>query len=108
MMPTEGPQACPVCRATLWADPSRPIAQQRCPRCGAELWALGLPSGPIFFLRRPDQSLAEFLVTTAGPRLGASTEEIDSFFLDADSLDTVEFLVEWAAALERSDADSTP
>jgi len=48
----------------------------------------------VFFVRRPDQSAAEFLATLAGPGLAASEQDIASFLEDADFLDMVEFLTE--------------
>ena len=36
---------CPVCRTTLAAELSEPIAERQCPRCEAGLWALALTSG---------------------------------------------------------------
>jgi hypothetical protein len=98
MAPTGARDGCPACRTALAAAPSEPIAERRCPRCEAGLWVLALPSGPRFFVRRPDQSAAEFLAALAGPKLGATARDIASFLRDADPLDMVEFLEELEAA----------
>jgi hypothetical protein len=90
---------CPVCRTLLSAGFSEPIAERQCPRCEACLWSLAFSSGTAFFIRRPDQSAAEFLTLLAGPTLGASVREIDVFLRGADSFDIVEFLGELEATL---------
>jgi hypothetical protein len=100
-MATNGARdGCPFCRTPLAAGPSEPIAERQCPRCEAGLWALALPSGPVFFVRRPGQSAAEFLAVLGGPSFGASAHDIDSLLRSADSLDIVEFLQELDAASE--------
>ena len=91
---------CPICQTTLAATPSEPIAQRRCPRCEACLWALAASSGSVFFVRRPDESAAEFLAALAGPSLHASEQDIASFLEDGDSLDLVEFLAELEVSTE--------
>src|SRR5437879_1633756 len=91
MVPTGVRNGCPICRTAL-AAPSDPIVERRCPRCEAELWALALPSGPTFFVRRPNQSSVELLAGLAGPGLGASAEDFASFLRGADLLDMVESL----------------
>jgi hypothetical protein len=85
---------CPVCRTSLAAALSEPIAERQCPRCGALLWVLALPSGRVFFVRRSGQSAAEFLALLAGPRLGLGARDIASFLRSADALDMTEFLEE--------------
>jgi hypothetical protein len=91
---------CPVCGTILAAALSEPIAERSCPRCEAQLWALALPSGPAFFVRRPDQSAAEFLAVLAGPTAMASARDIEAFLSSADSFDMAEFLGELHEALQ--------
>jgi hypothetical protein len=98
MAPTGAHDRCPVCRTALAVEPSEPVTARRCPRCEADLWALALPSGPVFFVRRPGQSAAELIAALAGPGLGASAKDIASFLRGADRLDLVEFMDELEAA----------
>jgi len=98
MAPTGAHDRCPVCRTALAGEPSGAVTARRCPRCEAELWTLALPSGPVFFVRRPGQSVAELIAALAGPGLGASARDIASFLRGADELDKVEFMEELEAA----------
>lgn len=99
MGPTGTRDGCPVCKAALGAAPSEPIAEHRCPRCEAALWALNLPSGPLFCVRRPDQSCAAFIAELAGPALGISEQEAASLLIGADRFDLTELLVELDTAI---------
>jgi hypothetical protein len=90
---------CPVCKTALGAAASEPIAERQCPRCAAALWALNLPSGPLFFVRRPDQSCAEFIAELAGPALGISAHQAASLLIGADRFDLTELLVELDTAI---------
>jgi hypothetical protein len=99
MARTSARNACPVCLAALASLSSQPVAESRCPRCEAELWEVALPTAPIFFVRRPDESVAEFVSALAGRALGASEHDIASFLRDADSLDMIEFWEELRGAL---------
>lgn len=85
---------CPVCRAPLWAPPSEFLGDKRCPRCSAELWAAEFSRGPVFFLRRPGESLADFLALMMGPVFGVGANEIEAALQGADSFDKVEMLGE--------------
>jgi hypothetical protein len=107
MAPIGSRDGCPFCRAVLAADDDELIAQQQCPRCGTPLWRLALPSGCVFYVRRPGQSVEEFLAELLGPRLGISRDEIASLLRDADSLDRVEFVLELddVAGLHRPSTD---
>jgi len=98
MVPTCARDGCPFCRSALAAAGSEAVAEKSCPRCGADLWVLVLSSGPWFFVRRPDQTIAEFLFALAGSKLGMSVHDISSILRSADSLDTVEILEELGAA----------
>ena len=37
-MPEGTPNDCPVCRKTLWIEPSHPTLDAPCPHCGSLLW----------------------------------------------------------------------
>ena len=101
MSPTGQREGCPACRTALAGLHSEAIAEEQCPRCEADLWALALPSGPVFFVRRPGQSAAEFLDALVGPGLGLSHADLVSSLQGADSLDLVELMVEIETAWER-------
>jgi hypothetical protein len=94
-------EGCPACRTALAGLHSEAIAEEQCPRCEADLWALALPSGPVFFIRRPGQTAAEFIDALAGPGLCLSDPDIVSSLQSADSLDLVELMVEFETAWER-------
>jgi hypothetical protein len=55
---------------------------------------LAFSRGPVFFPRRPGQSLAELLAALAGPELGASASELEAAVQGADHFDVVELLWE--------------
>jgi hypothetical protein len=96
---SSAPGGCPVCRAALASLSSAPVAESRCPRCEAELWAVALSTAPVFFVRRPGESEAQFITALAGPALGATEHDIASFLRSADSLDMMEFWEELRIAL---------
>jgi hypothetical protein len=98
MAPTGSRNACPFCRTRLAVAPFEPISERRCPRCEACLWALALPTGPMFFVRPPGQSVAEFIAELAGPGLSATARDIADFLRRADRFDLVEFMEEVEAA----------
>ena len=96
MSPTRQRAGCPICRTALAGLHSELIAEARCPRCEADLWALALNAGPVFLVRRPGQSAAEFI--NALTVLALSESDIVSSLRGADSLDLIEFTVEIEAA----------
>jgi acyl carrier protein len=55
---------------------------------------LSFADGPAFFVRQPNQSLAEFLDALTGDQPGLSAKEIEAVLKGADSLDLVEFVME--------------
>jgi hypothetical protein len=99
MTPTGMPAHCPVCRASLWAPDLTAHGARDCPRCRAELWFLEFSRGPVFFVRRPGQPLADFLADLAGGRLGLGPAEFQAFLDRADCLDLVELMFEIEQAL---------
>jgi hypothetical protein len=84
---------CPFCRTTL-AMPTGPYVETHCPRCGGQLWHLELSAGQTFFVRRPGESVYEFMSALAGSRDGFTAEELEAILKDADPLDVVEVLTE--------------
>jgi hypothetical protein len=88
-MTLPGKNRCPLCGAALWA-PHEAISSRECPRCGAELWALLVSGGPLFFLRKPDQTKYSFLASLSG----VSADQMEKMLKQADSLDLVEIVMD--------------
>jgi hypothetical protein len=55
---------------------------------------VGFSGGPVFFPRRPGESLADLLAALAGPALGACASDFEAVLQGADHLDVVELLWE--------------
>ena len=85
---------CPACRAALAAPATELVGERRCPRCSADLWVVAFSHGPVFFPRRPGESLADLLVALSGPALGACASELKAAMRGADHFDLVELLWE--------------
>jgi hypothetical protein len=85
---------CPVCRAALAAPAAELLGERRCPRCDADLWVLAFSRGPVFFPRRPGESLADLLAVLAGPGLGATASDFEAVMQGADHFDQMELLWE--------------
>jgi hypothetical protein len=85
---------CPACRAALAAPATELVGERRCPRCSADLWVVVFSHGPVFFPRRPGESLADLLVALGGPALGACASELEATMRGADHFDIVELLWE--------------
>jgi len=92
---------CPACRAVLWAPDSELAGQQRCPRCDADLWVLLFSRGPMFFPRRPGESLGDLLIALGGPEMGACPGDVEALLSGADHLDVVELLWELEEGLRQ-------
>jgi hypothetical protein len=99
---------CPVCRAALWAEGCQPFGDKQCPRCGTELWVLDFSEGPAFFIRRPGESVYDFLAALAGRERDFSAKEIEVALKGADALDVVEFLCEVEEVVRRSGPCAKP
>jgi ribosomal protein S27AE len=85
---------CPACGAALGVPADQLLGERRCPRCSADLWMLAFSRGPVFFPRRPGESLSELLVALAGPALGATGSELEAALQGVDHFDLVELLCE--------------
>jgi hypothetical protein len=84
---------CPACRAALAAPATELVGERGCPRCSADLWVVAFSHGPVFFPRRPGESLADLLAALAGPALGRASE-LEAAMRAADHFDLVELLWE--------------
>jgi len=85
---------CPACRAALGAASGELLGERQCPRCGADLWVVAFSRGPVFFPRRPGESLGDLLAALAGPALGSCASELEAAVQGADHFDLVELLWE--------------
>jgi hypothetical protein len=99
MTPGGTRNGCPVCRAALSAPADTPFGPARCPRCGGELWFVVFSVGPVFFIRRPGESVYHLLAGLAWPEGGRTAEQAEEVFRAADSLDVVEMLMEVEARI---------
>ena len=90
---------CPACRGALGVPDMQLVSERRCPRCRADLWVLAFSRGPVFFPRRPGESLADLLAALGGPALGTSVSELEAALQGADHFDVVELLWEVEEAL---------
>jgi hypothetical protein len=93
MVSTGTCNGCPVCRTALATTRIEPIVARQCPRCEAELWEVGQAGGSVFWVRRPEQSAAEFIAALGGPRRGLSPMNIASLLRSADHFDLFELLL---------------
>jgi hypothetical protein len=60
---------------------------------------LALSPGPVFFLRREDESLGDLLMALGGSKLAAGAGDMESALRGADRLDAIELLWEVEEAL---------
>lgn len=93
------PNKCPVCGAALWAPTLPSIGEKQCPRCRSDLCYLVFSVGPIFFVRKPGQSLVQLISELAAPALDLSVEELESLIRRADSLELVEIVIQIEMAI---------
>jgi acyl carrier protein len=87
------PNRCPICDSSLCIEPSQPACDAPCPSCGTLLW-FASPSGLVY----ESKTVAPILDRIC-ECLGVSKEQVtsDTSFINdlgADSLDTVELLME--------------
>lgn len=95
--PEGEPNRCPVCRADVCLEPSRPAGDAPCPHCGTLLWFVATPTGKVYYEAEAIAPLrgqaVDFLCTSlrvGRDRVGDATALTDL----ADSLDLVELLME--------------
>ena len=91
---------CPACRAALGVPAAELLGEQRCPRCDADLWVVSFSRGPVFFPRRPGESVADLLASLGGPALGSCVGELEAALQGADHFDVVELLWEVEEVLQ--------
>src|SRR5262245_53208045 len=91
---------CPACRAALGVPTAELLGERRCPRCSADLWVVAFSRGPVFFPRRPGESVADLLADLGGAALGSSAGELEAALRGADPFDVAELLWEVEEALQ--------
>lgn len=95
---------CPVCKSHVRIEPSITLVDARCcdapcPNCGTLLWFICNDAGPRLYRADEIESIAKRVARAFGNIIGASEGDIagSNSFLDdlgADSLDTVELMME--------------
>jgi len=89
---------CPVCRAEVRIEPSRPFGDATCPACGSLLWFLAAGGQPRFFERDQGEQIESRLAALIAERLGINPRAVrdgDWEKLGIGSLDLVELMMEF-------------
>jgi acyl carrier protein len=110
---------CPVCKSVVCIEPSLALENVRCsdapcPNCGTLLWFVCGETGYRLYRAAQIEALANRMANAFGTIVGASKRDVASSksFLDdlgADSLDTVELMMEleseWGIRISDDDAE---
>ena len=94
-MPPVGSQHCPHCQALLEPADPLPFGVATCPACARQLWYLTLHASRVYF-RHSDPELVRQLLD-ATPEHQLMPEH-----LELDSIDIIELLAEFQAALSEA------
>jgi acyl carrier protein len=102
--PEGQPNLCPVCGAQVCIEPSLTLsdvscADAPCPNCGTLLWFIRDDGESRIYSESAMHSLASRIMAALGRLVGARAEDVarEASFLEdlgADSLDTVELIME--------------
>lgn len=97
--PEDQPNHCPVCGGDVWIDPSPLFGDATCPRCGSLLWFLNVPGRCHVFEQARPSNIRDRVISILAEQLGVDPEKITENSsliedLGADSLDTVELIME--------------
>lgn len=97
--PEGEPARCPLCNADIAIEPSIFIGDGTCPRCGQLIWFIQNRLDTRTFSRHGNGDLRDRALELISQHLGVDRERIannPSFLtnLGADSLDTVELVME--------------
>ena len=103
--PEGQPNHCPICDADVLIEPSPLFGDATCPNCGNLLWFLNLQSQPHVFPRSTSRRIRDRVIAIVASQLGVDREKIteDTSFINdlgADSLDTVELIMELEEELD--------
>ena len=88
-----------MCGAQVWLEPSLPAGDAPCPHCGQLLWFFRTASGVQLWEHEEAAAVREKLIALIAESLGVDPEQVrlDRPFINdlgADSLDTVELIME--------------
>ena len=98
-MPKSAPIDCPQCNADVRGESWPVYGEFRCPSCGKLLWYLNLPSRSHVFRHSSSDRLHDRTIQIVADQLGIEPERLRedpslANSLGADSLDTVELVME--------------
>jgi hypothetical protein len=91
--PEGSPNQCPLCGNAVRIEPSQPFGDAPCPSCGTLLWFVALGQEQRFF--DPED---ELVVELLSDKLGIDADQLRGRKweeLGIDSLDLVEWIMEW-------------
>ena len=95
--PEGQPGICPLCSAFVVIEPSIFVGDATCPNCGQLLWFINTNSKVVFFDQSVSEIKKERVVNFIAEQLGVSADKVmnnPDLFTGADSLDTVELVME--------------
>jgi acyl carrier protein len=97
--PEGTPNRCPVCGNEVIVEPSQLVGDAPCPHCGQLLWFLRTTEGPSFWRYEEADEIQDRLKARIAEQLGVPfvRVKLDQTFINdlgADSLDTVELIME--------------
>ena len=97
--PEGQPIPCPLCGANVVIEPSILVGDAPCPRCGQLLWFIQSPETTRVFDARESSITRDRVIDIVANQLGVDRDKIPNHpnllnELGADSLDTVELIME--------------
>jgi acyl carrier protein len=93
--PEGSPNECPVCRAGVCVEPSRPPGDAPCPSCGTLLWFVAAAHGAMLFDAETVDALRERLLEFISKRMGVPKDRLSSStsFVEALGVDSLDIVV---------------
>ena len=100
------PNHCPICNSDVCIDPSVLFGDATCPNCGSLLWFLNVESTTRVYDRSDSPGIRDRVITIVAKQLGVAPDKIAENVslvndLGADSLDTVELVMELEEEFDR-------
>lgn len=97
--PEGQPNSCPLCGADVVLEPSILIGDAPCPHCGQLLWFIQSPETTRLFGARQSATARDRVIDIIANQLGVDRDKVPNQpsllnELGADSLDTVELIME--------------
>jgi acyl carrier protein len=104
--PEGQPGRCPVCQNDVTVEPSLLFGDATCPNCGTLLWILKRSSDTWMFERESIQPIRDQMIDRIAEQLGVERDRVTGDLrvlseLGANSLDLVEFVMEWEEEFEQ-------